>query len=163
MGLSPVADATSVVGPLALIGLLAMKVAALLATDTDSWAVSLFLAAVMAHWCVLLLLHVGGDQAGPDQGERPHLAVGPVSLPGFGFGSAIAGAITVFALAVAGAVALLSLVLVALAAVGLGALLRHRFGHLGQRSLATVAAVCGLLVLLAFSLAHPAVVSPWIQ
>ena len=163
----PVGDGLSATGALTLIGLLAIELGGLLATDIDSWGITLFASEVMAYWCVLLLLHIAGDSpaSGVDApsptADRPHFAVGAVSLPALGFGSAVAGAVALLALVFAGAVAILSVILVALAAFGLGMLLRRRFGRLANDSLAAVACLCGLLVLLAFSVAHPATASPW--
>lgn len=162
-GTSPVGDGVSIAGVLTIIGLLALRAGALLAMTTDNWGVSLFLAEVLAHWCIALLLHVGRESKPVEQGDYPWLAVGAISFSALGFASAIAGAATIFTLITDGAVALLSLVLVTLAAFGLGALLRHRFGRLSSASLATIAWVCGLLVLLAFSVADPAAVSPWVR
>ena len=170
-GAAPVDDSLSLAGVLTVVGLLAVQFGSLLATSTDEWGITLFVSEVMSYWCVLFLLHIDGDSPtsradGPRPArsvDRPHFAVGAVSLPALGFGSAVAGAVALLGLAFAGAVAILSVILVALAAFALGVLLRRRFGRLSDESLATVACLCGLLVFLAFSVAHPATMSPWIQ
>lgn len=151
------------VGILALMGVLAIRGVALLGTAPDDWGTALLCSETMAYWTVLFLLYVGDCLDEPTTDNTVRLAVGAVSLPSFGIGSAIAGGIAVAGLLWSGTVVLAAVVLVAAIAFALGVLLQRRYGGLSDTSLATIAIVCEIAVLLAFASAHPATISPWIQ
>ena len=155
-------DALGTHGTLALIGLLAVRVVALMSASPDEWGMALFFSEVISYWSVLFLLYIGDLLDEPDIRDRVFLAVGPISLPALGVGSGVAGGAVIVALWLSGAVVLLATLLAAAIAFALGVLFQRKMGGVSNRSLATIACLCGLLVLLAFSAAHPATVSPWI-
>lgn len=162
-GSTPRAGGDSPATVLTVVALVAIRVVALLATDTDTWEISLLLSEMTSYWAVLLLLHIGDAMSEPNTDDLPPLAVGSISLPALGLGSAAAAIVLVITLLLSGAVVLLSTLLAAAMAFVFGMLLQRRFGGMSHRSLAAVLFAVGLLVLLVLSVAHPADVSPWMQ
>lgn len=150
-------------GTLAIVGLLAVRTAALMALDPDEWTSALMLSEVVAYWSVLFVQSIGQPADVPGAGQPANLAVGQVSLPGLGMASAIAGATAVLVLIMSGVIALMSTLIAVAAAFALDLLLQRRLGGTPSLTLPAIASTCGMLVLLAFAAAHPTSVSPWLR